>query len=94
MKENICTAAGVIGGFFCGTARRMEFGSDHACAIIHGYRLHNRTDRRIYGQKQTQQDWQTQLQGRLGRTCKEVLHSAHGRCGRPHGHHDRYHIYS
>jgi len=25
MKENICTAAGVIGGFFCGAARRVGF---------------------------------------------------------------------
>ena len=35
---------------------------------FHGNRLHNRTDHRIYGQKQAQQDRQTQFQGGLENT--------------------------
>ena len=92
MKENICTAAGVIGGFFCGTARRLGFRYNHPDSF-HGYRLHDRTDCSIYGQKQAQQDRQTQLQGRLGETCEVILHSAYGGCGCPYGYHDRDNIY-
>ena len=85
MKENICTAAGVIGGFFAA----LLGGWDSALitlVLVHGYRLHNRTDCSIDGQKQAQQDRQTQLQGRLGGTCEEILHSAHGCGGSENGH--------
>lgn len=95
MKENICTAAGVIGGFFVallGTARRLGFRYDHT-DYFHGYRLHDRTDCNIYGQKQAQQDRQAQFKGRLGGTCEEILHSAHGCGGSENGYSYRYDIY-
>ena len=59
----------------------------------YGDRFHHRSDHRNNGQKQAQQDRKTQLQSGLGRTCKEILHPAHGGGRRPHGHshwHDLY----
>ena len=91
MKENICTAAGVIGGFFAA----LLGGWDSALATLLIFMAIDFTTGLItaYGQKQAQQDWQAEFKGGLGRSYKEVLHSAHGGCGCPYGYSDRHHIY-
>ena len=86
MKENICTAAGVIGGFFAA----LLGGWDSALATLLIFMAIDFTTGLI---TQAQQDRQAEFKGGLGRSCKEVLHSAHGGCGCPYGYHDRYHIY-
>ncbi len=92
MKEKICTAAGIIGGFFAA----LLGGWDSALitlVLFMGIDFTTGLIAASMGRSKHKQDRQTQLESRVGRACEKDLYSAHGRRGCPHGHYDRDHIY-
>ena len=92
MKENICTAAGVIGGFFAA----LLGGWDSALATLLIFMAIDFTTGLITASMGRSKHSKTgRLSSKAGWVglAKKVLHSAHGRCGCSHGHYDRYHIY-
>lgn len=86
MKENICTAAGVIGNFFA----TLLGGWDSAMITLIIFMAIDFTPGLIVASMGKSKHSKT---GKLGRTCEEVLHSTHGRGDSENGYSHRYDIY-
>ncbi len=80
MKENICTAAGIIGGFFAA----LLGGWDSALITLVLFMAIDFTTGLIAASMGRSKHSKT---GRLSsKACEEILHSAHGGCGSENGH--------
>ena len=58
--------------FFCGTARRLGYGTNDT-GHFYGGELYHRTNLRSVGQIQTQQDRMAQFKSRVVRACEKPL---------------------